>query len=168
MTLDLNQGSAIDTGVSIFTSVNSLPWAPGAVQKITDEGNLVRLVNVLGPLDAPTTVKLTNTRIANVYASLARNTIPPSAQAPNVTGQSIFVEVTVMASIGSGADKVYVPLRARLDLALPNHAALTEADIFSAGSASAPSLVGLLIASLTGADGNTRVKSMMRGALYPD
>jgi hypothetical protein len=157
MPLDLNQGTSFnpmqydrDNGrtTGVFTA--------GALKVVEENGTLVKLTNVSSPLDKPTNAKVSNTRIANVYQTLAKGAIPVAAQAVNSSGQAIFVELNVVAS-DPAAPNILVPMQSRLELKLPNHSGLTEEVV--------DRLVFETLALLADQTGYFRVTEMMRGIL---
>lgn len=124
MPLELNQGTA----VVATAAVAGEKFGPAKLRVLEENGNIVKLTNPFAPLDKPTTVKVTNTRIANVYQTLAKGAVPLNAQAVNVTGQSIFVEVTAMASQAATTTtpEYLYPVQCRIELRLPNAGGLDE------------------------------------------
>jgi hypothetical protein len=132
--------------------------------KVTqDAAGLVKLVNVRSPLGQQASAKITNTRIANVYQTLAKGLIPPGAQSFSTTGQSIFVEHNMVATkppVVSGAAPTYLPIQCRVEFRLPNDSYLVETDILD--------ILQATLALILDSDGNTRVLEMMRGVLVSD
>lgn len=137
----------------------STHYAPGALQVIQDDGNLVRLANILTPLDRQSVLKITNTRIPNVYQTLAKGSIPTQAQSLNTSGQTIFCELNATALKSGGASDVYLPVAARLELRLPNDGELDNQFVLS--------LVNALLAGVADSDtGRIRITDIMRGVLF--
>lgn len=156
MALDLNLGAAF----AASSNVAMLPWLTTSLKVQENNGNLVRVSDVLSPLDRQAWVKFTNTRIANVYNTLAKGSIPLGNQATNTTGQSIFTELTVAASETVGTDLIISPAVARIELRLPNNTSLTDALVTQLLNAA-------YCAMCTPATTTIRATSMMRGVLYP-
>jgi hypothetical protein len=157
LTLDLNLGDAFSSpsGASTFLERSQQVW-----HKVSDTGQLLKAVDTLAPLDKPATLKVANTRIANVYTTLSKGAIPLSAQAHNTTGQAVFVELNAVASRGSGATEVLLPVLCRFEFRLPNDLDVTESLVLST-----------LIAALSGVtdrSGNFKVTQIMRGILFHD
>lgn len=154
MPLDLNQGAAFSfDGQAAFPS----HYTDG-LRIVEENGSLVKLANVRAPLDKPTSAKVSNTRIANVYQTLAKGAIPLTAQATNVTGQAIFAEMNVTAS-DPAQPGILIPMQARIELKLPNHGSLSEIEI----SQLIKQCISLLV---DGNDGGTlRVTQIMRGVM---
>lgn len=157
MALDLNQGLAFNT--SSTETLPVFPPATGAFKVIQDDGTLVKVANILSPLDKQMSVKITNTRIANVYNTLAKGTIPLGNQATNTSGQSVFVELSATASKTVGTTEILLPVVARAELRLPNDGDLEEGDI--------ETLLSCLISLFYDQSALLSVTSMMRGALFP-
>lgn len=160
--LTLNLGTSFDAQAA--KGINLLPavFAIGALRVVTDTGNLIKLANVSSPLDKPSSVKITNTRIPNVYLTLAKGSVPTGHQAVNTSGQSIFVELNAVASktIGDEDNEVLVPLTARVEVRVPNDGDITDDDI--------KALLLATLSNLCDKDGNCRVTQMMRGVLPRD
>lgn len=156
MPLELNLGTAFNTAVS----KSLLPWKATALQVIQNDGSLVKAANVLSPLDKQSVVKITNTRIANVYNTLAKGSIPSGNQSSNPTGQSIFVELNATASKTVGTTEVHLPVVCRIEVRLPNDGDLTNANI--------ETLILATLAAMYDPTGVSRVTDMMRGVLMPD
>ena len=155
MSLDLNLGSAFETPVNLDLA----PWKADALQVIQNDGTLIKAADVLSPLDKQATVKITNTRIANVYQTLAKGQIPIGNQAPNTSGQTIFVELNATASKTVGSVEILVPLTARIELRIPNDGDLTNANV--------ETLVMAALAALYDDAGVSRFTDVMRGVLLP-
>jgi hypothetical protein len=129
------------------------------MQVTQNTGQLVKLVDTQSPLDNPATLKIANTRIANVYTTLAKGVIPVGAQALNTTGQTVFCELTMTASSTTGDTTVSLPIVSRIELRLPNHPDVTNAVVAKVLEAT--------IAGLCGSNGSLRVTDVMRGILVP-
>lgn len=155
MPVDLNLGAAFNTGVA----KTLLPWIPTGLQITQDDGTLVKASDVASPLDRQATVKVTNTRIANVYNTLARGSIPLGNQGSNVSGQSLFVELNVVASKVVGTQVVHLPMVSRIEVRLPNDGDLTNADITS--------LILANFAVMHNSAGSLQAINMMRGVMLP-
>lgn len=158
MPLDINLGTAFDTTNQLVLTVN--PWLGSALHVVQNDGNLVKAADVASPLDRQAFVKVTNTRIANVYNTLGKGSVPIGNQSSNTTGQSVFVELSATASKTVADVPVFLPVQARVELRLPNDGDLTDENIIS--------LLTSAIACLVDPDGTIRVTDMMRGVLLPD
>jgi len=154
MALSLNLGSAFGASVN----VGVLPWLTTALKEIQDDGNLIKVADVLSPLDRQAVIKITNTRIANVYQTLAKGVIPIGNQSANVSGQSIFCELTATASrTVTGAPDILVPVVSRIELRLPNDAELDDTV--------AKQLLLANYAALCDANAVLKITDKMRGSL---
>lgn len=156
MALDLNLGAAF-AGAS---NLPVLPWLATSLKVMENDGSLMKLSDVFSPLDRQAVVKITNTRIANVYNTLAKGSIPIGNQAVNTTGQSIFCELSATASEDVGGTLILSPMVARIELRLPNNGSLTDA-------LAATLLQATYTAMCTPATKDLRALAMMRGVLYP-
>lgn len=156
MPIDLNLGSAFGTAVN----KSLLPWTLAALKVTQDDGSLVKVTNVLSPLDKQSSIKIANTRIANVYNTLAKGSIPIGNQAANTTGQAIFVELNATASKVVGSDTILLPMIARIELKLPNDGELTNGNV--------EQLLLATYAALCDAVGTMRATEIMRGVLFVD
>jgi len=155
MSLDLNLGDSWN-----YTSVPVYGLKRSAFVTSEDSGTLVKLSDVLSPLDKPTSLKITNTRIANVYNTLAKGTVPLGNQAQNTSGQAIFSEATITASEVVDGKTVIVPIVARVEIRVPNYGSITDGIINSA--------MLIALAGTRSDDGSTSIVSQqMRGILYP-
>jgi len=155
MPLDLNLGAAFNAGVN----VSLLPWKVGSLPVVQDDSGLIKSADTFSPLDKQATVKITNTKINNVYSTLAKGAIPLQNQAVNTSGQSLFIELNANASKVVGTATVIVPMVARIELRLPNDGDMTNADIQQL-------LLAALATAYTSA-GVSRYLEMMRGVLPP-
>lgn len=155
MPLDLNLGAAFAATVNKPMG----PWLPSALKITEDDGTLLKLCDVLSPLDKQAALKITNTKIANVYNTLAKGSIPVGNQSTNTSGQRLFVELNVTASKTVGTTVVLTPAVVRIDLSLPNDGDLTDANV--------ESLVLAAYAALCTPAGAPRATTMMRGVLNP-
>jgi hypothetical protein len=159
-------GSAIDPSSIVAVNTNVLGdglygYLADALQVVQNTGQLVKLTNILSPLDRPATAKISNTRIANVYNTLAKGSIPLTAQSANPTGQSVFAELSVVASETSGGVTAFVPMVGRVELRIPNHGSITDLVV-------AELMWSTLALLLKPDDGGLRVREIMRGVLFPD
>lgn len=155
MALNLNLGDAFEAAAP----VDLLPWKPEALKVMEENGTLVKIADVLSPLDKQASVKITNTRIANVYNTLAKGTIPIGNQSTNTSGQSIFTELVATASKTVGDQVVLLPVVARVEVRLPNDGDLTDANVLS--------LILATLAAMCDDSGELHVTNMMRGVLFP-
>lgn len=159
MAIAFQFGSAFNTPVNKSLA----PWKyDTAVRVVQNQGSLVKLTDILAPLDKQTSMKLTSTRIANVYNTLADGSVPVAEQSSNTSGTSVFVELkTVATRAGAVEDTtVQLPMVARIELRLPNDAEIAEADITT--------LVMATFALLCDdAGAPVVVTQKMRGALAP-
>lgn len=155
MALNLNLGAAFETAVP----VDLAPWKPEALKVMEENGTLVKVADVLSPLDKQASVKITNTRIANVYNTLAKGAIPIGNQSTNTSGQSIFTELVATASKTVGDQEVLLPVVARVEVRLPNDGDLTDANALT--------LILATLAAMCDDSGNLHVTNMMRGVLFP-
>lgn len=137
------------------------PWKyADAFRVITDNGSLARMGDIKSPLDMQTTVKLTNTKIANVYTTLADGNIPVEAQNANTSGHTVFVELKTIATKVVGTNTIQLPMVSRIELRLPDDAEIAEADITT--------LVMATFAALCDSTGTpVVVTEKMRGSLTP-
>ncbi len=152
-TLDNNLGAAFGTPVNVSLK----PWTLTALQVVQDDGTLLKLSDTKSPLDKQASLKITNTKIANVYNTLAKGAIPVGNQALNTSGQSIFVELTAAASKVVGTDTFILPVQARIEVRLPNDGDMTEANVVE--------LIMATMAAMYDSTGVPRITGMMRGIL---
>lgn len=159
MAIEFQFGAAFNTGVT----KPLLPWKYDTAVRVTqNQGSLVKLTDTLSPLDIQTSMKLTATRIANVYNTLADGSVPVAEQSTNTSGQSVFVELkTIATRDGSVPDtRVQLPMVCRIELRLPNDAEIAEDDVTK--------LVMQTFALLCDSAGApVVVTEKMRGALAP-
>lgn len=151
------------TVVGFSDTDNSGPvrYQTGALQVVQDDGNLVRLANVVTPLDRQAFLKITNTRIPNVYTTLAKGSIPVQAQSLNTTGQTIFVELNATALKTGGPSDVLLPVAARLELRIPNDGEVDETFVRDL-------VLAVLAGIVTSESGHLRVTEIMRGILFKE
>lgn len=147
------------TGAAVTKSL--APWAwTTAFRTVSDTGTVARVTDILAPLDKRTSIKTSLSRIANVYSTLASDTVPVDEQSSNTSGQTVFVELQTLATKTVGERTVQLPMVSRIELRLPNDADIAESDITT--------LVMATFAGLCDASGNpTVVTEKMRGALTP-
>lgn len=159
MAIEFQFGDAFGTPVNKSLE----PWDyENAVRIVQNDGTLVKMTDIVSPLDKQTSMKLTATRIGNVYNTLAGGTIPVSEQSSNTSGSSIFAELKTVATRPGAIDgtTVQLPMVGRIEVRLPNDASITEADVTT--------LVMAAFALLCDKDGDpTVVTEKMRGALAP-
>lgn len=148
-----SQGTAV--------SKSLLPWNySAAFRTITDSGTMARMTDTLSPLGKETTAKVTLEKIADVYKTLANNSIPVASQSASVAGHTVFVELRTIATNVVGEQTVLLPLVSRIELRLPDDADITESDI--------EKLVMATYGLLCDSAGNPKVVTeKMRGALTP-
>lgn len=159
MAIEFQFGAAFNTAVNKALT----PWKYDTAVRVTqNQGSLVKLTDTLSPLDLQTSMKLTSTRIANVYNTLNEGSTPVAEQSSNTSGQSVFVELkTVATRDGLVPDtRVQLPMVCRLELRLPNDAEIAETDITTLVMAT----FGLLCDD---AGAPVVVTEKMRGALAP-
>jgi len=159
MPLDIHLGDSVDNGVGSY-HVDPHNLKRSAWKVVQDDGSLVKVTNVLAPLDKPMTLKITNTRIANVYNTLAKGSIPLGNQSTNTSGQSIFVELSTIASKVQDAQTVLVPVVARVELRLPNDGDLSEHNCIE--------LIRLALGAFVNPNGTPGITASMRGVLFPE
>jgi uncharacterized protein YejL (UPF0352 family) len=148
-----SQDTAID--------VSMAPWIyTAAFRKISDNGSNARMTDILSPLDKKTSIKISLAKIANVYSTLADNSVPAAEQSANVSGATVFVELKTIATKVVDSVTIQIPLVSRIELRIPFDSEITEADITT--------LVMSTFAALCDEDGNpVVVTEKMRGALLP-
>lgn len=158
MAISFNFGSGA-TGTAKALSL--LPWAyTTAFRKISDNGSVARMTDILAPLSKKTSIKITLEKIANVYTTLADGAVPVAEQSSNTSGQTVFCELKTIATKVVGEATIQLPMVARIELRLPNDSDITESDINT--------LVLATYASLCDSTGNpVVVTEKMRGALTP-
>jgi len=158
MAISFNFGSGA-TGTA--KSLSLLPWAYNtAFRNVSDNGVNARMTDILAPLDKKTSIKITLSKIANVYTTLADGTVPVAEQSSNTSGQTVFCELKTIATKTVGEATIQLPMVARIELRLPNDGDITEANVNT--------LVLAAYAALCNASGDpTVVTEKMRGALTP-
>jgi len=161
--LTLNMGDATFASAPVALRT----FVPEALQVVQNTGQLAKLVNVFSPLDKQATIKIANTRIADVYQTLAKGTIPVGARALNISGQTVFAEVSAVASRSASGIETLLPVVGRLELRLPNDVDVTESLVME--------LVGTVLAAVCAAgdidapaEPVSRVTEIMRGVLFRD
>jgi hypothetical protein len=157
--MDLNLGSSATPATTAAIALTNAKFAAASLKVVNDSGSLIKLANVSSPLDKQATLKISNTRIANVYQTLAKGSIPLQNQSPNTSGQSIFIELAVTGSRTVTSGTILVPMVARVELRIPNDADINDADL--------KALTLLTVGALCKTDGTFRVTEMMRGVLPP-
>lgn len=155
MPLDLGLGAAFNTAVNIPLA----PWKVGSLQKVQELNGLTKAADTFSPLDRQAVAKISNTRINNVYQTLAKGSIPIQNQAVNTSGVSLFSELTVVASETVGTQVVLSPIICRVEFRVPYNSSLTNADVQQL-------LLATLATNYTSA-GAPRFTDMMRGVLLP-
>ncbi len=158
MALDLNQGAAFNPTNLAAVVLTNVASASGSFKVVEDNGTLMKLSNVLAPLDKPMSVKVTNSRIADVYQTLSKGTIPIGNRSLNVSGQSIFTELTAVASTGTAPNEILVPVVCRIEYRLPNHVDVDSTFV--------KNLCLMTLSQSLDSSNVFRVPSMMRGVLY--
>lgn len=139
-------------------------WAWSSAFRVTsDTGTAVKLTDILSPLDKRTTIKLALSKIANVYTTLGGDSVPVTERSSNVTGQTLFTELTTILTrpnptIAGGI--IQVPVQARIELRLPNDGELTATDVEDL-------IVACHSALLDDAGNNLVISEKLRGALVP-
>lgn len=158
MAISFNFGTGA-TGTA--KSLSLLPWAyTTAFRNVSDNGVVARMTDILAPLDKKTSIKISLDKIANVYTTLAENSVPVAEQSSNTSGQTVFCELKTIATKTVGDATVQLPMVSRIELRLPNDKDIAESDINT--------LVLATYAALCDASGNpTVVTEKMRGALTP-
>lgn len=162
MAMDLNLGNSIGLETLAAVSIDGCGYLGGSLQITQDAGNLVKLANVRSPLDKPSTAKISVTRIPNVYQTLAKGTVPVSAQNLNTSGNSIFTELNVMGSKTVGSNTVLLPMQSRLELKLPMDSEITDAIVKEL----ILSTLAVIWGSLVVTGGGPRINEIMRGILF--
>lgn len=151
------------TGAQATTPVtkNLYPWAYAtAFRTVSDTGTAAKMADVVAPLDKKTTAKVTLTKIANVYSTLADGEIPVANQSSNTSGGTVFAELKTIATKTVGTSTIYVPMVGRIELRIPFDSDISESDISS--------LVMSTFGLLCDASGNPVViTEKLRGALTP-
>jgi len=141
------------------------PWDYSKLREVDGDAKSTRLVVTTSPLGKQTKIKFVLSRIANVYSTLASNTVPVLAQSINHEGQTLFVEVNTTAEADEAVNatttkKVIIPMVARIELRIPSHDAIDEQSIND--------LIGMLYASLcNGTGASILTTEKLRGALAP-
>lgn len=130
MSLSTNYGTGARKIDAVTKNLYPWDWTVG-FRVNSDTGSASRIVDTLSPLDKPTHIKCTVSKIANVYATLANNSIPVANQAANITGQTVFCELSTILSKAATATEpeIQYPVVARVELRLPNTADLLESDV---------------------------------------
>lgn len=155
MAIDLNLGAAFESDVNVPVG----PWKSSALHVTQNTGDLVKISDVLSPLDKSASAKMTTTRIANVYTTLAKGAIPIGNQSLNTSGVSLFTELVVTGSEVVNSVDILLPMVARIELRLPNYGGLTNADVRK--------LLNAAYALHQTDAGVDRFTDMMRGVLSP-
>lgn len=158
MSIAFNFGAGA-TGTAVNKSLAPWAWLT-AYRTISDTGSIARMADILAPLDKRTTIKVSLSKIANVYSTLANDTVPLDEQSSNTSGQTVFTELTTLATKTVGGKTIQLPMQGRIELRLPNDADISESDVTT--------LVMATFAGLCDASGSpVVVTEKMRGALTP-
>lgn len=159
MAIAFQFGAGAQSGTAVNKGLK--PWQyTAAFRKISDNGNVARVSDILSPLDIKTTGKVTLEKIANVYTTLADGTVPVANQSTNTSGGTVFAELKTIATKVVGTDTVYIPMVGRIELRLPNDPDITEADV--------ETLILATYGLLCDSTGNAKVVTeKLRGALTP-
>lgn len=159
MAFALNTGGMIDETVFGAFDLSTIKPAASSLKMQSDAGNLIKIANVLAPVDKPSSGKISLSRIANVYSSLAKGSIPVGNQAPNVTGCSIFAEISFIGSNTDAANReLLMPMQSRIELRLPYSVDVNNTVI--------KKLLLANVALLCAPAGGLRTTDIMRGVLF--
>lgn len=147
------RGTAVNKPVS--------PWSYVAAFRATqNQSGRARMIDIKTDLDKPTSLVITNEKIANVYTTLTSVAVPVNNQSLNVEGTTIRVELRTIATKADGPKTIHLPLECDIRVRIPNDAELTAADM--------DTLVSSAYAGLLDASGTNMVLSdLARGALTP-
>lgn len=162
MALSFNLGTGA-TGTPVNFAV--APWDYDDAIRVTSEApTLVKMNDILSPIDLPTEVKISVEKIANVYTTLGGGRIPVAEQSSNTSGVTIFVEVKTVGTYDRSATdptlgRIQVPMVGRLEFRLPNDVNI--------GSTAEATLLSTVIASICDSAGALRLDEIRRGALVP-
>lgn len=158
MAIQFNFGSG-SQGEAINKSVH--PWSYVAAFRATqNQAGRARMINIKTDLDKPTSLVISNEKIANVYNTLTSVAVPVDNQSLNVEGTTVRVELRTIATKGDGLYTIHLPLECDIRVRIPNDAGLTAADM--------DTLVSATYAGLLDATGQNMILSdLARGALTP-
>lgn len=128
---------------------------------VEDRPSEMTLVNVTTPRSKPEKVRIAYSVIPDIYKNVD---IAETAQAGNISGVSVLVQLTQIGTITDDTDAAYeaqVPLSVHMVLRVPAIEQVTEDNVMAA--------VGRLVSNLfeTGSLTNSRLKRILRGALKP-
>lgn len=126
-----------------------------------DKNGETTLINITTPRSKPEKIRLAYTVVPDIYKNTGIN---PSVQAANISGVSVLVQLTEVATITDSSDASYevqVPLSVHTVIRVPAIEQVTEAHVLTA--------LGRLISCLfdTGSESDSRLKKILRGALKP-
>lgn len=147
-------------GAVAVVSFEDIVYGANVLQKQQDTGNLVKYANALSPLDMPSTVKISTTRIPDMYTAIAKGQIPPALQSANRSGVSVFVETTAYGlSPGLAVNGVtpVSPVIVRTEWRVPSLSSFNDND--------AKYLLLLNLAAINDGPNGLRVTEAMRGLL---
>lgn len=158
MAIQFNFGSGAQ-GTPVNKAVS--PWSYVAAFRATqNQSGRARMIDIKTDLDKPTSLVITNEKIANVYTTLASVAVPVDNQSLNVEGTTVRVELRTIATKADGTKTVHLPLECDIRVRIPNDAELTAGDM--------DTLVSAAYAGLLDASGQNKVLSdLARGALTP-
>lgn len=147
------QGTPVNKPVS--------PWSYVAAFRATqNQSGRARMIDIKTDLDKPTTLIITNEKIANVYTTLTSVAVPVDNQSLNVEGTTVRVELRTIATKVDGPKTIHLPLECDIRVRIPNDAELTAADM--------DTLVSAAYAGLLDSSGKNMILSdLARGALTP-
>lgn len=137
------------------------PWLYTAAFRATSYGvGNATMVNTKTDLDKKTSIKVTLSKIANVFETLAKGTIPVANQLTSQTGHTVFCELKTIATKSVGTEVAYIPIVSRIEIRVPDDPDITDSDI--------ETLVLATYAGLCNQAGTSDVMSdKLRGALTP-
>lgn len=158
MAIQFNFGTGA-RGTPINKSVS--PWSYVAAFRATqNQSGRARMIVIKTDLDKPTSLVITNEKIANVYTTLTSVAVPVDNQSLNVEGTTVRVELRTIATKADGLKTIHLPLECDIRVRIPNDAELTAADM--------DTLVSAAYAGLLDASGQNMILSdLARGALTP-
>lgn len=147
------------------TAVNKscAPWVYNDAIRVTSEQpGIAKFTDILSPIDLPTEIKISATKIANVYDTLGGGKIPVAEQSANVSGCTTFFELKTVATYprtSPEVGRVQLPMVARIEFRLPNDANIDNNELAT--------LLSAALANICNSSGTLRVLEVQRGGIVP-
>lgn len=159
MAITFNFGNGAQSATPVTRTIR--PWNYTAAFRATSTtGNSARMVDTKTDLDKMTTIKTSRENIADVYATLAADSIPIANRSANSKGTTCRVELKTTASKEVEDFVILLPMECDIRIRFPNDAEITGQDI--------DTLINAAYAcALDSLGDNLIISDLARGALTP-